>query len=134
MIKEKSCGAVIINNDNEILIIKHNKGHWSFPKGHTEKDETEVETSLREIKEETNLTVEIIDSIREITTYSPKENVLKDVIYFLGIPNTKKVKLQETEVCEYKWLPYEECLNILTYKDDKEILKKIYKKYHNQYK
>jgi len=134
MLKEKSCGAVIINNDNEILTIKHNKGHWAFPKGHVEVGETEVETALREIKEETNLTVEIIDSIREITTYSPKEGVLKDVVYFLGISNTNEVKLQETEVCEYKWLPFKDCLNILTHKDDKTILKKIYTKYYNKYK
>ena len=41
---EKSCGAVIYNFfDGElyILLLEHNKGHWSFSKGHVEKGESE---------------------------------------------------------------------------------------------
>ena len=55
---EKSCGAVIIKN-NKVLVLQQVAGHWGFPKGHVEKGETEVETAIREIKEETNLDVEI---------------------------------------------------------------------------
>lgn len=128
MIKEKSCGAVIVNGE-EILLIKHNQGHWSFPKGHIEFGETEVETALREIKEETDLTVEIVDSIREVSTYSPREGVVKDVIFFWGLCNEKEVNLQVSEVCEYKWLTYRECFSLLTYDKDKDILKKIYMAY-----
>ena len=100
MKKEKSCGAIIINETGKILLIKHNKGHWAFPKGHVEANETEIETALREIKEETNLEVEINQNIREITTYSPKENVIKDVIYFVATNPTGNIKLQEEEVSE----------------------------------
>ena len=32
MKKEKSCGAIIYNNENKVLIVKHNEGHWDFPK------------------------------------------------------------------------------------------------------
>ena len=64
-------------------MIKHkNGGHWAFPKGHVEKKETEPETALREIKEETGLKVELDTGFREMVTYSPKPNVMKDVIYF----------------------------------------------------
>ena len=59
MTHEKSCGAIVYrryHGNIEILLIKHiNSGHWSFPKGHVEEGETEVETAQREIKEETNL-------------------------------------------------------------------------------
>ena len=41
--REKSCGCIIINK-NKVLLIKQTKGHWGFPKGHIEKDETEIET------------------------------------------------------------------------------------------
>ena len=86
MKKEKSCGAVVYRQGEtgvEVLIIKHkNGGHWAFPKGHVEKKETEPETALREIKEETGLKVELDTGFREMVTYSPKPNVMKDVIYF----------------------------------------------------
>lgn len=134
MKKEKSCGAIIINETGKILLIKHNKGHWAFPKGHVEANETEIETALREIKEETNLEVEINQNIREITTYSPKENVIKDVIYFVATNPTGNIKLQEEEVSEYAWLDLEESLNTITHEDDKRLLINIYNQYKNSLK
>ena len=44
--REKSCGC-IITKDNKVLLIKQTKGHWGFPKGHVEKNETEIETAIR---------------------------------------------------------------------------------------
>ena len=60
MRKEKSCGALVVRrgkNETEILLIKHNGGHWAFPKGHVEAGESEEQTALREVQEETGLTV-----------------------------------------------------------------------------
>mgnify|MGYP004419555925 CR=1 FL=1 len=62
---EKSCGAIVyrkFHGNTEILLIRHIKsGYWSFPKGHVEGNETEAETAIREIKEETNIDV-LIDT------------------------------------------------------------------------
>ncbi|MFH1332713.1 MAG: NUDIX domain-containing protein, partial [archaeon] len=55
MIKEKSAGVIVYNN-GEFLILQYTAGHWDFPKGHIEKGETERETALRELKEETGIT------------------------------------------------------------------------------
>ena len=73
---EKSCGAIIIykanENNHKVLLVKnHNGRYWSFPKGHVEKGETEQQTAIREIKEETGLDVEIVDSFREVSDYCP---------------------------------------------------------------
>ena len=72
MKKEKSCGAVVYRMEDgspEILLIKHrNGGHWAFPKGHVEKNETESETALREIQEETGLAVDLDTGFRETVT------------------------------------------------------------------
>lgn len=132
MKKEKSCGAVIVDDEGKILIIKHNVGHWAFPKGHIENLESEVDTALREVREETGLIIDIDSSIREVVTYSPMDDVIKDVVYFLGRPITKKIVLQECEVCDYFWGEYEECLNYLTYDNDKEVLKNIYSKWSSR--
>ena len=132
MNKEKSCGAIIINDKDEILIIQHKKGHWAFPKGHVENNETEIETALREVKEETNLDIKILEQYKCKTTYSPKKDTVKDVIYFIGINPTGSIKMQEEEVIQYKWVKIDECYNGLTYDNDKKLLKDIYSKYKSE--
>ena len=122
---EKSCGSVIYkfeNNSIYILLIKHNKGHWSFPKGHMENGETEYQTAIREVKEETNLDIKIYDGFRYVTTYSPKENVMKDVVYFLSTPINNEIKPQLEEVQKIEWINENEAKNIITYKEDIKIL------------
>ena len=87
MAKEKSCGAVVYKIENGIiyfLIEKMNKGHFSLPKGHVENNETEIETALREIKEETNLYVTIDDSFAETISYKVDNGNIKDVTFFIG--------------------------------------------------
>ena len=59
-IKEKSAGAVIIN-EGKVLLLHYtglktdSVGYWDFPKGHIEKGETELETAKREVREETRM-------------------------------------------------------------------------------
>ena len=74
MIREKSAGAVVYFPDGEniyILIEKMKQGHYSFPKGHMEGVETEAETAIREIREETGLEVVLDTGFRKTVEYSP---------------------------------------------------------------
>lgn len=125
MKQEKSCGCIVINNKNEVLLIHHNKGHWDFPKGHVENGETEIQTAIREVKEETNIDVEVNEKYRYTTQYSPEENVMKEVVYFLAknINNTKEAQLEE--VSEVEWVKFEEAIEKITYITSKEILEKL---------
>lgn len=121
---EKSCGSIVIDND-KVLLVKHNAGHWDFPKGHVEANETEVDTAIREVKEETNILIEVNEKYRYVIRYSPKENVLKDVIYFLGKPLTNKIVKQEEEVSEVKYVSLDEALSLITYDNSKNLLKRL---------
>lgn len=126
MKKEKSCGAVVYRkgeNGPEILLIKHkNGGHWAFPKGHVEKKETEAETALREIQEETGLKVTLDTNFRETVTYSPKPGVMKDVIYFAAKAKKDSARPQPEEVMELCWKSPEEAVALVTYDTDRSIL------------
>ena len=127
MKKEKLCGAVIYRyniNKLEILLLKHNSGHWSFAKGHVKDNETEEETAIREIKEETNLDCVLDNSFRFVNTFSPLQDVVKNVIYFIGYPSNDSLKIDNNEISEYKWLSVEDAYNTLTFDNDKEVLRK----------
>jgi 8-oxo-dGTP diphosphatase len=55
--------AVILFRDNKILLVKRKyepkKGNWTLPAGYMEYNETAEETAIREVKEETNLNIEV---------------------------------------------------------------------------
>ena len=127
MKQEKSCGAIVINKNNKILLVHHNVGHWDFPKGHVEEGETEEQTAIREVKEETNIDIIINNKYRYTTSYSPKENVMKEVVYFLAQNIDEDKKPQLEEVSEVKWFTLEEAMNTITYENSKEILNKLKK-------
>ena len=127
MEQEKSCGAIVINKNNKILLVHHNSGHWDFPKGHIENGETEEQTAIREVKEETNIDIIINNKYRYTTSYSPKENVMKEVVYFLAQNIDEDKKPQLEEVSEVKWFTLEEAMNTITYENSKEILNKLKK-------
>ena len=123
---EKSCGAVVFDGD-KVLVIQQVKGHWGFPKGHVEPGETEVETALREIKEETNLDVEINDKYRYVEHYSPEEGIEKDVVFFIAEKTGGEIKVQEEEVLSTEWLLPKDALERVTYDSSKRILESVIK-------
>ena len=58
---ETSCGFILLNFDS-ILLLQYPQGHWSFPKGHVEKaDSDHHSTALRELTEETGISEVSID-------------------------------------------------------------------------
>lgn len=125
MIKEKSCGAVVYKYEDgvlKILVEKMKLGHFSIPKGHVEGDETEEQTALREIKEETNLDVKLDTSFRHVITYSPYPDCEKDVVFFLAEFCGGDIINQECEVSQISWETVENALNIITHDSDKEVI------------
>ena len=126
MKKEKSCGILVFDG-NKVLMVKHRKGHWGFPKGHVEAGETEEETAIREVKEETNCDAEIIPGSRlKPIFYNPKKDIKdykKEVVYFIGKPITKNLVAQEEEVSDVLFVPIKEAAQAVTYDEEKEVLK-----------
>lgn len=129
MKREKSCGAVIFREENtqrDYLILTSTLGHTTLCKGHVEGGETEHETAVREIREETGLTVDFVDGFREVITYSPKPGVTKDVVFFLARLSGGEPACQPEEVADIRFLPLGEALAALTHDSDRDILRKAH--------
>ncbi len=134
---ERSAGAIIFREAKGKIYylllhypsISHRaeKNYWDFSKGHIEKKEKPEVTVEREIKEETGLEdIEFIEGFKETIKYFFKfrgENILKFVTFYLIKTRTKDVKVS-FEHTGYKWLPYQEALEQLTFKNAREIFKR----------
>lgn len=123
---EKSCGAVVYKREQNkllYLLIKNRSKNIGFPKGHVEKDETEIQTASREIKEETNVSVRIDESFRISYNYSINFFIKKQAVYFIAEITDGEIKIPEDEILSYHFVPYNEAVSLLTYPNEKKILK-----------
>ena len=132
--REKSCGAVVYNPERQsFLIIKMLNGNWGFPKGHTEDQETDIQTAIREVTEETGINIEILDGFKKSIKYIPFPEVLKKVIFFIGITEEEKVTIDRDEIEDYMWCSYEEALKMITYKPQRDVMESSLQFIKNHY-
>lgn len=128
---EKSCGAVILHKDTDtneynVLLVKNNNGRfYSFPKGHVELRENEKQTAIREIKEETDLDVQILEGFREVSDYCPFGKIRKRVVFFLATAKSNRIRIQESEIDSYNWVPLKDAESSCTYDNDRRIIAKV---------
>lgn len=138
MILDKSYGVIVIlrGKEDKFLLLKQTNGHWSFPKGHKEEEESEIDTALRELKEETGISnVELIDEKNFVHSYDylvEGNNIHKTNKYFIGFIKDDKVLIQEKEITDYKWATYEEALETFTYENQKKFISEV-KKFLEEY-
>lgn len=121
---EKSCGCIIIE-DEKVLLVKQTKGHWGFPKGYVEADETEVETAIREVKEETNIDVEVEENKRYTMRYVTDKGNMKEIVYFVARKVGGEIKAQECEIDEIEWLDFRKALERIMYDNCRELFREV---------
>ena len=145
---EKSFGAVIFRRNDEgkieFLLLKHRRGHWDFPRGHKENDESDEETVRREVQEETGITdIKIMPDFLAknwfwyVARGGEKEErlrnergtvVIKRVYMRLAQTETKEVELlSPREQTDFAWELYEDAVKKVTYREAQKMLEKAYK-------
>jgi bis(5'-nucleosidyl)-tetraphosphatase len=135
MRKDASFGVVPMHKDADVvefLLIQHIEGHWSFPKGHAEGNESALETAQREFEEETGILQYQVDEETSFQEeYYPQKNreiYHKIVIYYPAWVGNKQVKVQAEEVADYGWFSYKEAMMKMTFPAGKKVLREA-KKY-----
>lgn len=94
-------GAVILNENNEILFLKRGKkaknevGKWKLPGGTIEWGETMEQTLIREMKEEVGVEVEIEDHLFTYDDFIPDEGQHWIAIFFVCRIKKETVKNME---------------------------------------
>lgn len=129
MQKLHSAGVLLFREDESgrQYLLLFTKTGVGFPKGRPEGKETEMETALRETREETGISaVEIVPGFRQEISYplfDGKRRVHKSVLFFLGRTAESRVTIS-WEHQGFKWCTADEALRILRYKNQKELIRK----------
>ncbi|WP_050816286.1 NUDIX domain-containing protein [Clostridium sp. DL-VIII] len=90
-----------------------------------EKGENEKETAKREVLEETWLNITFLDGFKTRIEYKLPEGRIKEVIFFIGKISDRILNSPKEEIHEFKWLTYDNMLNLLTYQNRRKALMEV---------
>ena len=116
----------------EVLLIQHVNGqHWGFPKGRAEETESAQDAAVRELKEETGLSVQCFISQEPFTEqyYLANRGENKTVSYFPALV-TGVLKCQIEEITRAKWFDLDEAMKQLPFLESKNVFKQVRKSLH----
>lgn len=125
-----SAGGVVYRcqGDSVQVVIcgQRNSGVWGLAKGTPQRGERLEETAIREVEEETGLQVAIVDKIGSIQYWFVEEGVryFKTVYYYLMRPIGGDIANHDPEFDEVRWCDLPEAPDLLTYKNDAEIVRR----------
>ena len=124
-----SSGGIVFKDGKVLIIHSPSRNTYSFPKGTIDEGETNEQTALREVKEETGYNVRILRPLDDSTfEFDSGKGFIyrKTVSYFVmeladdkdPVPN-----LQHGEDFTSLWVPIKDAYSVLTFDDARELLK-----------
>lgn len=122
-------GVVCDQRDGEVMVAvcgRLKTGLWALPKGTPDNGETIEETALREVQEETGLSVEIATPLGHIEYWFTRdgERIHKRVYFYLMRPCGGSFDDHDSEFDVVRWVSAMEALDTLTYPSEREVLQR----------
>ena len=112
----RSVGMVVYRNTASgyrFLLLRESRSQgWSIPKGHMEFGETELQTAIREVHEETGLDCTPVPGFRREVSYPIPPIYKKTLVAFLA-PTDRNPTVQPEEISGYRWVSLREANRML---------------------
>ncbi|WP_096271233.1 NUDIX hydrolase [Paucisalibacillus globulus] len=110
-----SAAAIVLNDQNELLLIKGPRRGWEMPGGQVEEGESLKDAAIRETKEESGIDIEIT---KFCGVFQNVERSICNTLFLGkaigGVPTTS------SESLEVGFFPIEEALEMVTIKNFRE--------------
>ena len=122
-------GVVCEEHDGDVMVAvcgRLKTGLWALPKGTPDGSETLEETALREVREETGLSVEIAAPLGHIEYWFSRdgERIHKRVYFYLMRPCGGSFDDHDPEFDVVRWVSAAEASDTLTYPTEREVLQR----------
>lgn len=126
-----SAGGIVVRYQDTIpqLVVGRRRREkdgqtWTLPKGTPIPGETLEETALREVREETGLTVRIVSPLDAIryTFVQRGTRIHKTVHYFMMEPTGGGLEDHDHEFEEVRWIAFQEAPGILSFETERSLV------------
>jgi 8-oxo-dGTP pyrophosphatase MutT (NUDIX family) len=126
--RDFSAGGVVVRGEDVIVIVPVKRGSQGqrvlgLPKGHPDGDESPEAAATREVREETGVTADLLESLGEIS-YTYERNgatVAKRVAFFLFAYREGDLADHDHEIEEARWMALRDAVGELTYGGEREV-------------
>jgi 8-oxo-dGTP diphosphatase len=129
--REFSAGGVVVRGEDVVVIVPVKAAAdgsrvLGLPKGHLDAGETPEQAAVREVREETGVTGELLCDLGEVAySYERKgRTVDKRVAFYLFEYRAGDVANHDHEIREARWMPLREAAVALTYEGEREIVRR----------
>ena len=123
--RKLASGSIVV-----LLVHRERYDDWAIPKGKRDEGETDEDCAIREVHEETGLLCaldgEMITLSRKLVDWRDGETKMKCVRFWLMHsldPDAQPDPLDTAEVDEWRWVSFLEALQLLTYDDEKTVIR-----------
>ncbi len=126
---EFSAGGVVVRGDDVVVIVPTRRGAGGvrvlgLPKGHPEPGESSEQAAAREVREESGVSGELIESLGTIAYGYERRGrpIAKRVEFFLFEYREGDTADHDHEVEEARWMPLTTAVTALTFPGEREVV------------
>ena len=135
--REFSAGGVVVRGEDCVVIVpvkRSPRGErvLALPKGHPDGNESAEEAATREVREETGVVAELVESLDEVAYWYQRKSrsIHKRVRFFRFRFVSGSTDDHDDEIEEARWMPLERARTELSYPGERRIIERALSKHH----
>lgn len=130
----RNCAGGVIFREDEVFLLKNEKSEWVLPKGIIRGEQLAHEVALARVKAETGVDADILatagETSYEFYSMSRRKPVCNRISWFVMRAKDDSSRVAtDLGFLDGGYYPYEKALDMITYSQDRSLVKRAYAKY-----